>query len=313
MPTRAPGPATTPPASAAADAASGSAADAERLFEAGRLEDALAAFEALAAREPEALRPRSRVAACLLALGRHAAAASLLEPLAEAMPEQPLVLYRLADARAGLADLDGAFDALERAASAGLRQAAGIDDDATLERVRADGRYAAIRARIARNDAPTADDPRFRAFDFWVGTWEARTPDGMLQGRNRIERVLGGAAIVERWTGASGYRGTSLNRYDRGTDTWRQTWVDDQGDIVEFVDGVAADGRVVFGAVDADGGRRRLTFEDRGADAFRQLSERSTDDGRSWTVEYDFAYRRLAGESAEDPGPPTNGDREPAA
>ena len=107
--------------------------------------------------------------------------------------------------------------------------------------------------------------------------------------------MLGGAALVERWTGASGDRGTSLNRYDRRTVTWRQTWVDDQGDVVEFENGLARDGRVVFGAIDPDGGRRRLTFEDRGPDAFRQLSEQSTDAGRTWAVEYDFHYRRLVG------------------
>ena len=78
------------------------------------------------------------------------------------------------------------------------------------------------------------------------------------------------------------------------SDTWRQTWVDDQGDVVEFVDGRAADGRLVFGATDSDGGRRRLTFEDGGPDAFRQLSERSDDGGATWTVEYDFRYTRVA-------------------
>jgi hypothetical protein len=149
----------------------------------------------------------------------------------------------------------------------------------------------------APNDAPTAADPRFRAFDFWVGTWDARTPDGTLQGRNRITIELGGAAIVERWSGASGYRGMSLNRYDRGSDTWRQTWVDDQGEVIEFRDGRAAGGRVVFAADDPDGGRRRLTFEDGGPDAFRQLSERSDDDGATWSVEYDFRYSRVAPES----------------
>ena len=35
----------------------------------------------------------------------------------------------------------------------------------------------------------------------------------------------------------NGYEGTSLNRLDPVTGTWSQTWVDDQGDVVEFVDG----------------------------------------------------------------------------
>ena len=84
----------------------------------------------------------------------------------------------------------------------------------------------------------------------------------------------------------------SLNRYDTATDRWRQTWVDDQGDVVEFVDGHLEDGRLTFVAEDADGGRRRLTFTDEGPDALRQHSERSAD-GTAWSTEYDFHYRRL--------------------
>jgi tetratricopeptide (TPR) repeat protein len=273
------------------------AAQAEEHFEAGRFDEALAAWQAIADRDPDAPGPRARVAACLLALGRHAEAGDLLAALADTLPGQPMVLYRLAVARAGVDDSEGALDALDRAAAVGLRPAAGIDAEPVLDRLRGRARFVAIRDRIAANDAPTAADPPFRSFDFWVGSWEARTDDGVLQGHNRIERVLGGAALVERWTGATGYRGMSLNRYDRRTATWRQTWVDDQGDIVEFEDGIAADGRVVFAAVDADGGQRRLTFEDGGPDAFRQLSERSADDGRTWTVEYDFRYRRPSAEA----------------
>jgi hypothetical protein len=275
---------------------------AEQLFEAGRHEEALAAWQAIVAREPGSPRARARLGACLLALGRFAEASATLGPLAETMPDQPVLLYRLAVARAGLGQTDQALDALDAAATAGLRSVSGVDDEPVFDRLRIRARYVAIRDRIARNAAPTADDPPFRSFDFWVGSWEARTQDGVLQGHNRIERVLGGAAIVERWTGATGYRGTSLNRYDRRTDTWRQTWVDDQGDIVEFENGTADDGRVVFTAVDPDGGRRRLTFEDRGPDAFRQLSERSADGGSTWTVEYDFRYTRVADASpASDP------------
>jgi hypothetical protein len=271
------------------------APDAEQLFETGRFDEALASWQAIADADPGALRARGRVAACQLALGRHAEAAAILGPLADALPGQPMLLYRLAVARAGTGDLDAALDALDAAAVAGLRLASGLDAEPAFARLRSRARFVTIRDRIARNDAPTADDPRFRAFDFWVGSWEARTEDGVLQGHNRIELVLGGAAIVERWTGATGYRGTSLNRWDRGSQTWRQTWVDDQGEVVEFVDGTAGDGRVVFQALAADGGRRRLTFEDRGPDAFRQLSEQSADDGATWTVEYDFRYRRVPG------------------
>jgi hypothetical protein len=267
----------------------------ESLFEAGRFEEALEAWRAVADGDREAVRPRARVAACLLALGRYGDAVEILEPLAAAHPEQPFLLVRLAAARAGAGDPNSALDALDAAATAGARLAMSVDTEPAFERLRSRARFVAIRDRIEANSRVTANDPAFRAFDFWVGEWEARTEDGILQGHNRIEVVLGGAAIVERWTGAAGYTGMSLNRLDRHAGTWRQTWVDDQGDVTEFVDGRAGDGRVTFRAVVADGSWRRLTFFDEGPDAFRQLSEHSDDDGATWSVEYDFRYRRITG------------------
>ncbi len=34
--------------------------------------------------------------------------------------------------------------------------------------------------------------PAHHQFDFWVGEWEVRTPDGALAGTNRITGILGG-------------------------------------------------------------------------------------------------------------------------
>ena len=272
-------------------------ADPELLFEAGQTEAALEAWLRIATDRPDEIRPRARIAACLNRLGRFDEAVAVLEPLAAATPDQPQVQYRLAVARAGLGRDAAALDALEAAAAAGVRAASGIDEERAFDHLRGTPRFAAARARIAVNDAPTAHDPRFRTFDFWVGDWEARSEDGMLQGHSTIEIVLDGAAIIERWSGASGVRGTSLNRYDRRIDRWRQTWVDDQGDAIEFEDGRASGGAgarsVAFRARDDDGGLRRLTFTELGPDAFHQLAERSADGGASWMVEYDFRYRRM--------------------
>ena len=115
----------------------------------------------------------------------------------------------------------------------------------------------------------------------------------MVAGTNHIEAVLGGAALIERWTSVNGYEGTSLNRLDPVTGTWRQTWVDDQGDVVEFVDGHIDDGAMRFVA-HGDGVERRLAFFPQGPDALRQLSEASSDGGATWSIEYDLRYRRLA-------------------
>ena len=213
--------------------------DAEQLLERGDVRAALTAWEAILARDPGAPRARGRVGACLLALGRHAEAGDLFSGLVAEMPGQPVPLYRLV--RAGR---PGRRSRSPRCARRGCdrRRPAGVRSGRreAFAALRGDDRFAAIRDRIARNDAVTADEAGFRTFDFWIGSWEARTEDGVLQGHNRIERVLGGAALVEHWTGRPGSAGRRY-RYDRRAGTWRQTWVDDQGDITEFMDGRLAD------------------------------------------------------------------------
>ena len=67
--------------------------------------------------------------------------------------------------------------------------------------------------------------PAHRQFDFWLGDWDVTTPDGKAAGHNRITLILGGCALREEWTGMSGNNGTSLNMFDAGARTWRQTWV----------------------------------------------------------------------------------------
>jgi hypothetical protein len=59
--------------------------------------------------------------------------------------------------------------------------------------------------------AAPCEEPVHWAFDFWLGEWEVRTPDGKLAGDNRIEREYGGCVLHERYTTGKGYSGESLN------------------------------------------------------------------------------------------------------
>lgn len=65
----------------------------------------------------------------------------------------------------------------------------------------------------------------YRAFDFWLGTWEVRDQAGTLQGTNRITSEEGGCLILETWTAATGGSGQSYNYVDPATGKWRQIWV----------------------------------------------------------------------------------------
>ena len=58
--------------------------------------------------------------------------------------------------------------------------------------------------------ATPAASPSPHQFDFWIGEWEVRTPDGKPAGTSRIEAILGGSVIQEHWTGAKGGAGSSF-------------------------------------------------------------------------------------------------------
>ncbi len=141
--------------------------------------------------------------------------------------------------------------------------------------------------------APCAK-PEHRQFDFWVGEWKVQGPKGNPVGESSITSILGRCVILENWRGAGGSNGTSLNTFDATRGVWHQTWVDNQGGLLQL-EGHATEGRMVLEGVQTrrEGGpsRERITWEKQG-DRVRQLWESSTDEGKTWKVLFDGLYVR---------------------
>jgi hypothetical protein len=130
-------------------------------------------------------------------------------------------------------------------------------------------------------------------FDFWIGAWDVTRPDGVRAGENRIEPILGGCVLQERWTGARGVHGSSYNIYDATRRRWHQTWVDEGGTLL-VLEGTFAGGRMILEGVTTDTAgqrqRQRITWEQTAPGRVRQLWESSADDGATWTVAFDGRY-----------------------
>lgn len=149
--------------------------------------------------------------------------------------------------------------------------------------------------QAAASGPPPCSSPEHRQFDFWAGEWDV-AQNGKLAGRNRIEKILGGCALLESWTGASGYRGHSLNFYDAARGVWHQTWIDAGGEPLYL------EGRFENGVMKLSGKRpgekgkgeatHRITWTPAADGAVRQLWETSSD-GQTWTVAFDGRYERL--------------------
>ncbi len=137
--------------------------------------------------------------------------------------------------------------------------------------------------------------PEHRQFDFWLGDWDVTNPAGKVAGHNRITLILGGCALREEWTGASGTSGTSLNVFDADARKWRQTWVDDGGSVL-LLTGEFRDGKMVLEGESPAGkgktARQRITWTPASDGRVRQLWDSSADGGKTWKVEFDGMYAK---------------------
>ena len=146
-------------------------------------------------------------------------------------------------------------------------------------------------------------NPKYREFDYWVGTWDVvpnNAPAGARVNENIVTLEHGDCIVHEHWRGA--ITGESFNLWDASRGAWFQTWVDSTGGMHEYRGGLDANGNMAFtaelapypGQATNERGRvaTRLTFLKLGPDQVRQLSEQSTDGGKTWQVAYDLIYTR---------------------
>lgn len=139
-------------------------------------------------------------------------------------------------------------------------------------------------------------------FDFWLGRWDLswQNSEGVTdQGTNTIERVLGGHVIKENFEATSGkmkgYVGKSFSVYDPKTETWHQTWVDNQGAYLDFIGKFEGNKRIFIRKTQNPEGNsiwQRMVFYDIQKDSFNWRWEQSTDNGKTWDLQWKIAYRR---------------------
>lgn len=143
------------------------------------------------------------------------------------------------------------------------------------------------------------DPAPHRAFDFWVGDWIVELADGREAGRNRIERDQAGCVLVERWQGAGGGSGLSMNYYDRAAGVWRQVWISPQTQI-DLSGGMSGTSMVLEGTITyLDDGRShpfRGTWTPLADGRVRQFFEEARKPDQ-WTPWFEGFYRRPVEES----------------
>jgi tetratricopeptide (TPR) repeat protein len=275
--------------------AKGSMDEANAFFQAKDWANAAKAFEAITKKEPGNFQAWNQLGAALLALEKYDKAAAAYEKAVTLNSSSPIPQYNLACAYARLNDKDEAFAALNKIAPTGFFKPEQISADADLVSLHDDPRFKELLSQAQKAVKPCTASPEYRQFDFWIGEWDVQTASGQPAGKSSVQLILGDCVIFENWSGAFGMNGKSFNIYNATRRQWQQTWVNDRGTITEFVGEFKGD-RMEFLTEQAlpDGHKklRRMTLFNLGPDRVRQFSEMSTDEGKTWSVEYDLLYLR---------------------
>lgn len=138
--------------------------------------------------------------------------------------------------------------------------------------------------------------PLYRQLDFWVGAWEVfDTASGGRVGASRIDRVMNGCAISERYDApqapGGAYAGASYSGYDRKDGKWHQLYVDVNGNVSWYTGGL--EGADLVMVAPGRGERlQRMTYRPNVDGSVQQIGTVSSDGGRSWSPGYDYTYRR---------------------
>ena len=271
-------------------------ARADSLFASQAWSEAAAAYAPLVQAAPDDGRLWYRYGVSLLQADKAPEAVVALEK-AEAIGHHPAAMYNLACALTRVGQQDTAIDWLEKAMAAGFSQLEQLDGDTDLQPLHDHPRWGALRQSVDRKARPCAHDERYRELEFWIGDWDVKTTQGQPAGDSHVEGILGSCVIFENWTGFRGMSGKSFNFIDPVRRVWKQTWVDDKGDVHEY-EGTFTDGAMRFRreSKDASGATtlHKMSLIPLSADHVRQLGESSTDAGATWTTQYDLHYFRKA-------------------
>ncbi|MEO8588989.1 MAG: hypothetical protein ABI432_06460 [Flavobacteriales bacterium] len=148
---------------------------------------------------------------------------------------------------------------------------------------------------MAQQDSAVA-----QRYDFWLGTWAAAwtNTDGTAgHATNTVTRIMDGKVIHEHFVDiASKFEGMSMSVFDPRDSLWHQAWADNNGSYFDFTGG-SVDGAPSFitaPRIKADKVIiERMLFKDITHASFVWDWERSTDNGRTWTLAWRINYTRL--------------------
>lgn len=124
----------------------------------------------------------------------------------------PAAMYNAATVFSLRGQKDSALYWLDQlVAKAGYANDQAVTADQDFVSLKGDERFNAVVERMRDIKRPCHNRKESRMFDFWVGDWDVKTPQGQLAGQSSIQLLLEGCTLLENWTDGNGGGGKSLN------------------------------------------------------------------------------------------------------
>ncbi len=180
---------------------------------------------------------------------------------------------------------------LEKAAATGSNIYQALSTTQEFERLRANPAFRALIDKVR-----PCNSPAHRVLDFWLGSWRVVTGEDQRQvGKNSIQKILNGCAIIENWQSLAGGEGKSLFYYHDVEKTWKQVWITDgqrlkEKHLIAVLDGGAVRFQGEIPLPNGDLVLDRTTLVPLPENRVRQIIEQSSDGGETWQVGFDALY-----------------------
>ncbi len=269
-------------------------AAANQAYQKGEWQAASDSYEKIVRAEETNVGARYRWGVSLLGLNRSLDAQKQLETVFSASPNSVFALA-LARSYARTGNKEKAFEVLERSLTLGGIAPETLAAEKDFHQWKDDAQFKELIRKSDLAVNPCKARSEFRQFDFWIGEWDVRNPQGLPAGSSSVQLILGQCIIFENWTGGNGSSGKSFNIFDTNDGKWHQTWVSDKGTFTHYIGGLEEDGNMVVVADSVVGGKKtlaKMTFSKMPNGDVRQLGENSTDGGKTWTTVFDLTYVR---------------------
>lgn len=184
---------------------------------------------------------------------------------------------------------------LKKAVGNGYANTREISEDPDFKNLRSFKPFKPFYDSLMNASFPCRADKKRRMFDFWIGEWTVFTTQGnQPAGESIIQIVSEGCLILENWKGVNGYSGKSMNFVNEKGD-WEQIWMGSDGNVTRFGSGNFINNEMFFQFESTVNGTKKIGkfhFYKLDDNTVRQMQESSTDNGKTFTIDYDLTYKR---------------------